>query len=87
MDFNVRKCKIMRVTRKKQPFISNYLLDNSHLEEVNELRDHGITTDQHLRWNLHIDKVVAKANRMLGLIKRCCRDFEERKTENSLLCF
>ena len=86
MDFNVRKCKIMRITKKKQPFISNYLLDNSVLEEVNEFRDLGITTDQHLRWNLHIDKVVAKANRMLGLIKRSCRDFEDRKTVRTLYC-
>ena len=59
MDFNVRKCKITRITKKKQPFISNYFLDNSVLEEVNEYRDLGITTDQHLRWNLHMDKVVA----------------------------
>ena len=46
MDFNVRKCKIMRITKKKQLFISNYFLDNSVLEEVNEYRDLGITTDQ-----------------------------------------
>ena len=86
IDFNVRKCKIMRITKKKQPFISNYLLDNSVLEEVNEFRDLGITTDQHLCWNLHIDKVVAKANRMLGLIKRSCRDFNDRKTLRTLYC-
>ena len=86
MDFNVRKCKIMRITKKKQPFISNYFLDNSVLEEVNEYRDLGITTDQHLHWNLHIDKVVAEANRMLGLIKRSCRDFEDRKTKRTLYC-
>ena len=61
----------MRITKKKQPFISNYVIGYSVLEEVNEYRDLGITTDQHLRWNLHIDKVrLAKANRMLGLIKR-----------------
>ena len=50
MDFNVRKYKITRTTKKKQPFISNFLLDNSVLEEVNEFRDLGITTDQHLHW-------------------------------------
>ena len=77
MDFNVKKCKIMRITKKKQSFISNFLLHNSLLEEVSEFRDLGITTDQHLCWNLHIDKVVAKANRMLGLIKRTCRDFDD----------
>ena len=87
MDFNVKKCKIMRITKKKQPFFSNCFLDNSVLEEVNEFRDLGITTDQHLRWNLQIDKVtVAKANRMLGLIKRTCRDFDDRKTLRTLYC-
>ena len=88
MDFNVRKCKIMRIRKKKQPFISNYFLDNSVLEEVNEYRDEyrDLYTDQHLRWNSHIDKVVAKANRMLGLIKRSCRDFEDRKTLKTLYC-
>ena len=56
------------------------------MEEVNEFRDPGITTEQHLRWNLHIDKVVAKANMMLGLIKRTCRDFGDRKTLRTLYC-
>ena len=63
MDFNVKKCKIMRITKKKQPFISNFLLHNSLLEEVSEFRDLGITTDQHLRWNLHIDKVVCSQSK------------------------
>lgn len=74
----------MRITKRKQPFTSNFFLDNSVLEEVNEFRDLGITTDRHLSWNLHIDKVVAKANRMLGLIKRTCRDFDDRKTLRTL---
>ena len=86
MVFNVKKFKIMRITKKQQPFISNFFLDNSVLEEVNEFRDLGITTDQHLRWNLHIDKVVVKANRMLGLIKRTYRDFDDRKTLRALYC-
>ncbi len=76
----------MKNTKKKQPFISNFFLHNSFLEEVNEFRDLGITTDQHLRWNLHIDKVVAEANRMLGLIKRTCRDFDDYKTLRTLYC-
>ena len=68
MDFNVKKCKIMRITKKKQPFTKFWFLDNSVLEEVSEFRDLGVTTDRQLNWNLHIDKVEAKANRMLGLI-------------------
>ena len=86
MDFNIKKCKIVRITKKKQPFISNFVLDNSVLEEVSEFRDLGISTDQHLRWNLGIDKAVAKENRMLGLIKRTCRDFDDRKTLRTIYC-
>ena len=86
MGFNVKKSKIMRITKKKQPFISNFFVESSVLKEVNEFRDLGMTTDQHLRWNLHIDKVVAKANRMLGLIKRTCRDFDDRNTLSTLYC-
>ena len=51
MDFNEKKCKIMRITKKKQSFTSNFFLDNSALEEVNEFRDLGLTTHQHLRWS------------------------------------
>ena len=82
----MKKCKIMRITKRKQPFISNFFLDNSALEEVNEFRDLGMTTDQHFHWNLHIDKVVAKANRMLELIKRTCRDLDDHKTLRTLYC-
>lgn len=74
----------MRITKKKQPFISNFFLHNSFLEEVNEFWDLGIITDQYLRWNFHIDKVVAKANRMLELITRTCRDFDDHKTLSKL---
>ena len=53
---------------------------------MSEFRDLGVTTDQHLCWNLHNDKVVAKANRMLGLIKRTCRYFDDHKTLRTLYC-
>lgn len=86
MDFNVKKCKIMRITKKKQPFTTNFFLDNPVLEEVNKLRD-SVGIAHYCRSNLHIDKVVPKANRMLRLIKRSRRNFDDRKnTENSLYC-
>ena len=83
MDFNVKKCKIMRITKKKRPFTSNFFLDNSVLEEVNELRD-SVGIAHYCRSNLLIDKVVAKANRMLRLIKRTRRNFDDRKTLKTL---
>ena len=70
MHFNVKKCKIMTITKKIQPLTSSFFLENSELEEVKEFKDLGIITNHHLSWNPHIVNVVSKANRMLGLIKR-----------------
>jgi hypothetical protein len=42
MEFNVKKCKILRITKKQQPLISSFYLDNSILEEVKEFKDLGV---------------------------------------------
>ena len=76
MAFNVKKCKVMRLSRKRQPLVSSYFLDDSLLEEVKEFKDLGVTTTDNFNWNSHIDIIVSKANRMLGLIKRTCRGLE-----------
>ena len=88
MEFNVKKCKIMKITRKKQPFTSTFFLNNTELEEVDEFRDLGVITDHHLRWNSHVNCVIAKANRMLGLIKRTCKGLHvhDLKTLRTLYC-
>ena len=48
MTFNVKKCKLMRITQKKQPFRSSFTLNGSVLEEVHEFRDLGLLTNRHL---------------------------------------
>ena len=58
----------MKITRRKQPFASTFFLNNTELEEVDDFWDLGVITDHHLHWNSHVNCVVAKANRMLGLI-------------------
>ena len=44
MNFNDKKCKIMKITKKIQPFTSSFFLENSELEEVKEFKDLGIIT-------------------------------------------
>ena len=85
MEFKVKKCKIM-VTCKKQPFTSTFFLNNTELEEVDQFRDLAVITDDHLRWNSPMNFVVAKANRMLGLIKRTCKGLNDLKTLRTLYC-
>ena len=85
MKFNVNKCIIARITKKKQPFISRFYLEDIALEEVNKFKGLGIITGQHLNCNSHTDKVVVKA-KMLGLMKRTCKGLDNLKTPRTLYC-
>ena len=78
--------QIMKMTRKKQRFTSTFFLNNTELEEVDEFKDVGVITENHLRWNSHVNCVVVKANRMLGLIKRTGKGLNDLKTLRTLYC-
>ena len=43
-------------------------------------------TSDVLSWNYHIANIAAKANSMLGLIKRTCRDVDDVTTLKTLYC-
>ena len=76
----------MKITKKIQPLTSSFFLENSELEEVKEFKDLGIITNHHLSRNPHIDYVVSKAKRMLGLIKRTCKGPDDPKTLRTRYC-
>ena len=86
MDFNTKKCTIMRISGKQVPFTNGVHMNDTVLEEVKEIKDLGILTDCSLSWNSHTDMITAKANRMLGLIKRTCKDLKDTATLKTLFC-
>ena len=70
--FNASKCKVLTITRKKKPVIYEYTLGSKKLTRVDHEKDLGITTTTNITWDLHVNTVVAKANKMLGILKRTC---------------
>ena len=48
-------------------------------------RRNNIIANNGLSWNSHIDMITAKANRMLGLIKRTCMDLKDECTKDFVL--
>ena len=55
MRINTKKCKIMRITRKKSPLAGEPNIEGQPLESVNVYKDFGLFTASNLSWNQHID--------------------------------
>ena len=70
MNFNVQKCGIHSITRKRTPRIYQYKLLNDEIPRVNEYKYLGVTITADLRWNKHCQTIRHKASRTLGLIRR-----------------
>ena len=55
IDFYIKKCKVMRISRKKQPLDTNLLMHDSSLNIVSEFKDLGLLVSYNLSWNSHIN--------------------------------
>ena len=78
MDFNSKKCKIMKITKKQVLFTNRAHLSDTVLKEVKEFTDLGILTNNALCWNSHIiDMITAMA-------KRTCMDLKDESTLKTL---
>ena len=56
-------------------------MDCTKLLQVNEEKDLAVTITENLSWETHISSICAKANKLLGLLKRTClSDKSVRKT-------
>ncbi|XP_028414251.1 uncharacterized protein LOC114537309 [Dendronephthya gigantea] len=69
MKFNTSKCKVLTISRRKTPCQINYHL-GPELKHVDSELDLGITVTSNLLWNTHVNNLVNKANKMLGLLRR-----------------
>ena len=73
LSLNVKKTKFM-IFHYHQRDISKYIPDlkinGQSIERVTEFNFLGLTIDQHVNWNAHIQKVSSKISRSLGVMCR-----------------
>ena len=72
MNFQPSKCENLRVSRKRISPVRSYSLDSTSLKVVSSVKDLGVMVTKDLTWSNHVRYVTAKANRMLGFIRRNC---------------
>ncbi|ELU14566.1 hypothetical protein CAPTEDRAFT_134200 [Capitella teleta] len=64
------KCKLLTITRSRNPVVFYYDLDGNIFESTGTFKDLGVIFDKKLCFNSHIKFIVAKSNRVCGMIKR-----------------
>ena len=90
MKFHPKKCKVLSVSLKRPnyyilPFDRfSYELDNDIIEYVTEQIDLGVTLTNRMAWERHQDKIITKANRQLGMIRRTCHFVKNIAQKRSL---
>ena len=70
MQFHPQKCSVLRITRKKTTQIHEYQLHSHIFKSENSSKYLGVTIDNKLCWNDHIDNICNKANGSLAFLRR-----------------
>ena len=75
LKLNINKCKIVSFGRNVSDY--EYEIDNIKLERLKSIKDLGVMFDEKLKFDLHIKEKSAKANSILGVIKRNFQNFTQ----------
>ena len=70
MEFHPKKCQVLKITNKKNKINAPYSIHSNVLEETNSVKYLGVTLDNKMNWNDHINNICKKANSTLGFLKR-----------------
>ena len=85
MLMNVKKCKVISFTRRKQVLNFPYSVLGVPLERVNNIRDLGVWFDTELSFRFHYNDIVTRTNKVVGFIQRIAKPF--RNPESVLLLY
>jgi hypothetical protein len=64
--------KYCRWRARRPQFLFPTTSGSKELLRVDDEKDLGVIFSSKLQWNLHINQMVSKANRQLGVLKRTC---------------
>jgi hypothetical protein len=67
-DPNAGKCKSISFSRNMRPIEFIYSINGTALERVDEIKDLGVIMDGKMSFLPHIEAIISKSSRMLGLL-------------------
>ena len=75
LALNPSKCKSITFTLRRKPVDTTYHIGGTALERVSQMRDLGVLLDSKLTFGPHIDELVRKVNRALGMYLRSLQSY------------
>ena len=84
MEFNTKKCKVLRVARIRSIDDRDCYLGGIKLDRVDVEKDLGALVSHNLSWNNHVDLISSKAQRMLNVLYRKYREINDISTKKLL---
>ena len=82
--FNQSKCKYQCITRKKSPLKSIYNINKMTLESCDIEKDLGVWVSSNLTLEKQVTEQCAKANKLLGFMRRASRHIQTTQTRCTL---
>lgn len=76
LSLNAQKCSIMSYVNFKNPLIFEYYIGSVRIPRNYIVRDLGVYMDSRLSFAPHQGIIISKCCRVLGFLKRSCRDFK-----------
>ena len=58
------------MTQQKHLSYPNVIINNSHVEIVDDFELLGITVNKHLKWNTHIENKAIKISKYIGVLNQ-----------------
>ena len=59
-DIQNKKCEFLRITKKLNPILMQYYIQNDAIKEVKYAKYLGVIIDHHLSWNEHINYITSR---------------------------
>ena len=85
--FNEEKCKSLSITRCNEPIVYPYKIKGKQLTSTPTEKDLGIWIASDLTWSKHVLNRCARANKLLGYVKRCSGEISNVRARRSLYLY
>ena len=70
LRFNISKCDLLSITRKRDPTKFSYKLEDGEISQVKSCKDLGVTLTNKLQWSKQVTVATGRATKILNMVKR-----------------